>query len=122
VRDENGVREKFGVGPESIPDYLALVGDSADGFPGISGFGAKTAAALLARYRHLEDIPPDPSPGRLGCATRRHYQRRCARIGTKRCSFVISPPCAKISTCSIRLRTWSGNHRRWILHASATGW
>jgi len=66
VRDENGVREKFGVGPESIPDYLALVGDSADGFPGISGFGAKTAAALLARYRHLEDIPQDPSAWQAG--------------------------------------------------------
>jgi 5'-3' exonuclease len=59
VRDAAGVREKFGVDPESIPDYLALVGDSADGFPGIAGFGPKTAATLLARYRHLEDIPHD---------------------------------------------------------------
>ncbi|HTN80633.1 MAG TPA: 5'-3' exonuclease H3TH domain-containing protein [Acidimicrobiales bacterium] len=55
--DEDGVRAKFGVGPESIPDYLALVGDSADGFPGLPGFGAKTAAAVLAKYPHLEDIP-----------------------------------------------------------------
>ena len=61
VRDANGVREKFGVDPESIPDYLALVGDSADGFPGISGFGARTAATLLGRHRHLEDIPHDPA-------------------------------------------------------------
>jgi 5'-3' exonuclease len=53
-----GVREKFGVGPESIPDYLALVGDSADGFPGLAGWGAKSAAAVLARYGHLEAIPP----------------------------------------------------------------
>lgn len=52
-----GVVEKFGVPPESIPDWLALVGDSADGFPGLPGFGAKTAAALLARYRHLEHVP-----------------------------------------------------------------
>jgi len=58
VRDEKGVREKFGVMPESIPDYLSLVGDSSDGFPGISGWGAKSAAAVLARYRHLEAIPP----------------------------------------------------------------
>jgi 5'-3' exonuclease len=58
VVDEDGVREKFGVGPASIPDYLALVGDSADGFPGLPGFGAKTAAAILASYPHLEDIPP----------------------------------------------------------------
>jgi len=61
VRGEAGVREKFGVGPASIPDYLALVGDSADGFPGIPGWGAKSAAAVLARHPHLESIPPDPS-------------------------------------------------------------
>ena len=57
VIDEDGVRAKFGVGPESIPDYLALVGDSADGFPGLPGFGAKTASAVLARYIHLDEIP-----------------------------------------------------------------
>lgn len=54
-----GVREKFGVGPESIPDYLGLVGDAADGFPGLPGWGAKSAATVLARYLHLEDIPAD---------------------------------------------------------------
>jgi 5'-3' exonuclease len=59
VRDAAGVRERFGVGPESIPDYLALVGDSADGFPGLPGWGAKGAAAVLARYVHLEQIPDD---------------------------------------------------------------
>ena len=53
----DGVREKFGVDPESIPDYLALVGDTADGFPGLPGWGAKSAATVLARYRHLESIP-----------------------------------------------------------------
>ena len=55
--DRDGVEAKFGVPPESIPDFLALVGDSADGFPGLPGFGAKTAAALLRRYVHLEAIP-----------------------------------------------------------------
>ena len=59
LRDEAGVVEKFGVGPTAIPDWLALVGDSADGFPGIRGFGAKTAAAVLARYGRIEDIPPN---------------------------------------------------------------
>jgi 5'-3' exonuclease len=59
--DEDGVVAKFGVGPTSIPDYLALVGDSADGFPGLAGWGAKSAAAVLARWSHLEDIPPDPA-------------------------------------------------------------
>ena len=57
--DVDGVQEKFGVAAESIPDWLALVGDSADGFPGLAGFGAKSAATLLARYKHLEDIPAD---------------------------------------------------------------
>jgi len=59
--DEGGVVAKFGVGPTSIPDYLALVGDSADGFPGLAGWGAKSAAAVLARWRHIEEIPGDPA-------------------------------------------------------------
>jgi 5'-3' exonuclease len=59
IRDEPGVVAKFGVPPASIPDYLALVGDSADGYPGLPGWGAKSAAAVLARFGHLESIPPD---------------------------------------------------------------
>lgn len=59
IRDEAGVVAKFGVGPESIPDYLALVGDSADGYPGLPGWGAKSAAAVLAKFRHIEAIPDD---------------------------------------------------------------
>jgi 5'-3' exonuclease len=59
VRDEAGVEAKFGVKPESIPDYLAVLGDSADGFPGVAGWGEKAAAAVLSRYRHLENIPKD---------------------------------------------------------------
>ena len=59
--DEAGVREKFGVGPASIPDWLALVGDSADGFPGLPGWGAKSASVVLARYEHLERIPGEAS-------------------------------------------------------------
>jgi 5'-3' exonuclease len=57
--DERGVIQKFGVSPESIPDYLALVGDSADGYPGLRGWGAKSSAALLAKFVHLESIPAD---------------------------------------------------------------
>jgi 5'-3' exonuclease len=57
VINEQGVIEKFGVPPESIPDYLALVGDSADGYPGLPGWGAKAASAVLSRYKHLEAIP-----------------------------------------------------------------
>ena len=55
--DEAGVVARFGVGPPSVPDWLALVGDSADGFPGVKGWGAASASSVLARYQHLEDIP-----------------------------------------------------------------
>jgi 5'-3' exonuclease len=58
--DEDGVVAKFGVHPASIPDYLALVGDSADGYPGLPGWGSKSAAAVLARFGHLESIPDSP--------------------------------------------------------------
>ena len=66
VIDEAGVVEKFGVRPESIPDWLAVVGDSADGFPGIPGWGAKSASAVLSKYFHLEDIPRDPARWQVG--------------------------------------------------------
>ena len=59
--DEAGVVRKFGVSPKSIPDYLALVGDAADGYPGLSGWGAKSAAAVLAKFGHIESIPADSS-------------------------------------------------------------
>jgi len=59
VRDAAAVEAKFGVVPQSIPDYLAVVGDSADGFPGVAGWGSKAAAMTLSRYRHLEEIPKD---------------------------------------------------------------
>jgi 5'-3' exonuclease len=59
IRDSDGVRAKFGVSPEFIPDYLALVGDSADGYPGIAGIGPKGAASLLARFGKIEDFPAD---------------------------------------------------------------
>ncbi|MFY9555649.1 MAG: 5'-3' exonuclease H3TH domain-containing protein [Blastocatellia bacterium] len=59
LRDEAGVIAKFGVTPESIPDYLAVVGDSADGFPGVPGWGSKAASMTLSRYLHLENIPKD---------------------------------------------------------------
>jgi len=64
--DEKSVTEKFGVGPESIPDYLALVGDSADGYPGIQGWGGKSTATVLAKYKHIESIPKDPNKLGLG--------------------------------------------------------
>jgi 5'-3' exonuclease len=59
IRDEAAVIKKFGVPPASIPDYLALVGDSADGYPGLPGWGAKSTAAVLAKFGHIESIPAD---------------------------------------------------------------
>jgi 5'-3' exonuclease len=77
TRDEAAVVAKFGVAPASIPDYLALVGDSADGFPGLTGWGAKSAAKVLARWSHLEAIPDD----------HRDWQVDVARAGALAATF-----------------------------------
>jgi len=68
TRDEAGVIAKFGVPPASIPDYLALVGDSSDGYPGLQGWGAKSAAAVLAKFGHIEHIPADWRTWGVNCA------------------------------------------------------
>lgn len=65
VMDEDGVRAKFGIDPASIPDYLGLVGDTADGIPGLKGWGARSTAAVLAHYGHLEAIPDDHAQWRV---------------------------------------------------------
>jgi 5'-3' exonuclease len=65
VLDDQGVIEKFGVKPQSIPDWLALVGDSADGYPGIPGWGAKSTSAVLTKFEHIESIPDDAEKWRL---------------------------------------------------------
>jgi len=72
IVDEDAVRDRFGIGPDAIADYLALVGDTADGIPGVPGWGAKSTAAVLARYGRLDDIPAEPAlwdvPGLRGAA------------------------------------------------------
>jgi 5'-3' exonuclease len=68
VRDEAGVIKRFGVPPSSIPDYLALVGDAADGYPGLPGWGPKSSAAVLMKFRHLESIPADWREWRVNAA------------------------------------------------------
>ena len=81
--DEAGIVAKFGVPPESIPDYLALVGDAADGFPGLAGWGAKSTSIVLAQYGHIEAIPADPrdwnvsvaNPGKLAQILQRDRDR-----------------------------------------------
>ena len=73
--DEDGVVAKFGVRPWSIPDYLALVGDSADGYPGLPGWGKKSAAAVLARFENIEHIPADPAEWHVNAANARALAR-----------------------------------------------
>jgi 5'-3' exonuclease len=83
IRDEAGIIAKFGVPPVSIPDYLALVGDAADGYPGLAGWGAKSTAAVLARYGHIDGIPDDwrtwgvnaANPGALAATLARERAR-----------------------------------------------
>ncbi len=69
TRDEDGIVAKFGVRPASIPDYLALVGDASDGYPGLPGWGAKSTAAVLAKFQHLEAIPEDARDWRVNAAS-----------------------------------------------------
>jgi 5'-3' exonuclease len=83
TRDEEGVVRKFGVAPPSIPDYLALVGDASDGYPGLAGWGARSAAAVLAKFKHIEAIPTDwttwhvnaSRPGALAATLARDRER-----------------------------------------------
>ena len=98
IRDQAGVQTKFGVLPTSIPDYLALVGDSADGYPGISGFGAKSAAAILRRFGRIEEIPGDPAEWRGGLlnggtlARRLSEQRDLALLFKKLATLRVDAP------------------------------
>src|SRR4051812_2403450 len=75
IRDEAGVVAKFGVPPASIPDYLALVGDTSDGYPGLQGWGPKSAAAVLARFHHLESIPADAAEWHVNAGSARSLAR-----------------------------------------------
>ena len=95
VFDEAGVRAKFGVGPASIPDYLALVGDSADGYPGLRGWGAKSTAAVLAKFDHLESIPEDPG----------HWSVNAANAGTLARTLARDRPLAMLFRDLATLRT-----------------
>jgi 5'-3' exonuclease len=99
IIDEAGVIAKFGVQPASIPDYLALVGDTADGYPGLDGWGAKSAAAVLSRYRHFETIPKDwrewrvnaMNPGALAYTLFKEFDQALLfrRIATLRTDFAL---------------------------------
>jgi 5'-3' exonuclease len=109
VLDADAVTEKFGVPPASIPDYLALVGDSADGFPGIPGFGAKTAAAVLTRYRHIDQIPLDGTPWDVPGL--RHQARLAAQL---REDLELALLFRRIATCETDAPVGTVDDWRWL--------
>jgi 5'-3' exonuclease len=84
ILDEAGVLIKYGVSPESIPDWLALVGDAADGYPGIPGWGAKSAAVVLSSYKHLESIPDDPAMWKPSAVSPGRAPRLAENLATRR--------------------------------------
>jgi 5'-3' exonuclease len=112
--DADGVRKKFGVSPESIPDFLALVGDSADGFPGIPGWGKVSAAVVLTRYGHLEQIPESVrdwdvnvrGAAQLATALREHRDE--AFLFRELATLVVDVPLVSESLDDLR---WRGAHR-----------
>src|SRR5438552_14690470 len=81
IIDETAIVKKFGVSPHSIPDYLSLVGDSADGYSGLPGWGAKSSAAVLAKFLHLERIPRTAGNGALMPQLRSPWRIRSAASG-----------------------------------------
>jgi 5'-3' exonuclease len=113
VLDEERVRAKFGVSPDSIPDYLALVGDSADGFPGLFGWGKKSAATVLARYRHLEEIPKlaaewvHKPPRAYDLAAELEHYRENALLYRKLATLRLDVPLAE----DLEAIEWRGTHR-----------
>jgi len=112
--DADGVRRRFGVSPASIPDFLALVGDSADGFPGIPGWGKQSAATVLSRYPHLEDIPDRVShwdvavrsSASLAAALRDHREE--AFLFRELATLVLDVPLVSETVDDLR---WRGAHR-----------
>ncbi len=78
--DENGVKEKYGVAPVSIPDWLALTGDAADGIPGIPSWGAKSSAALLSKFQHIEDIPDEMETWGMSAGRARRLQESLSSL------------------------------------------
>jgi len=117
IIDEAGVVEKFGVPPQSMPDWLALVGDSADGYPGIPGWGAKSASVVLSHFKHMESIPDDPekwklrsiSPGRAASLAASLAQRREEALLYKQLAIVREDVPLKEKLSDLK---WQGAHKR----------
>lgn len=121
VRNEPGVVAKFGVPPASIPDWLALVGDTADGYPGLPGWGEKSAATVLAHYGHIEAIPRIQPRGRSAFAVRPGSRPPSRPNGIGRCSSASSPHCAMTRSCSATSMNCAGPAPRLTSGSSPTG-
>jgi 5'-3' exonuclease len=98
IVDEAAVRERFGVGPESVPDWLALVGDTADGFPGLAGWGAKAASAVLGRYGSIESVPPVASAWKVDLPA----ARAASLAATLEKDYELAMLFKKLATCVVR--------------------
>ena len=119
LRDEAGVVAKFGVMPQSIPDYLAVVGDSADGFPGVSGWGPKAAALTLSQYRTLKTFRRIGGNGIRRSVRLGGYPNRCSIHGTTPCCFASLPPCDWMYRSLIPSKIFVGKDRARTLKNSA---
>ncbi len=98
IVDEAAVRERFGVGPESVPDWLALVGDSADGFPGLAGWGAKAASAVLGRYGSIEAVPRGASAWKVDLSA----TRAATLATTLEKDYELAMLFKKLATCVVK--------------------
>jgi 5'-3' exonuclease len=117
IRDEAGVIAKFGVAPASIPDYLALVGDAADGYPGLPGWGAKSTAAVLARFGRLEEIPADSRDWHVNAMNAGALAATLVREREKACLF------RTLATLRTDIPLFeSVEELRWTGEKAAVGW
>ena len=129
IINEDAVREKFGVGPASIADWLGLVGDTADGFPGLAGWGAKSASAVLAVYGHIESIPDDESRWAADGVTVRGAAKLAATLREnradaalfKRIATVVTDVSDDVSIGNVDDWEWRGGSRELVRFATELG-
>jgi len=129
IINEDAVREKFGVGPASIADWLGLVGDTADGFPGLAGWGAKSASAVLAVYGHIESIPDDESRWAADGVTVRGAAKLAATLREnradaalfKRIATVVTDVSDDVSIGNVDDWEWRGGSRELARFATELG-
>jgi 5'-3' exonuclease len=123
--DEDAVKEKFGVGPNSIADYLGLVGDTADGFPGLQGWGAKSASTVLAKYGTIDNIPDDHEQWITDGVTVRSAEKLAITLSTSRTEAALFKQLATLVTTvpvgDISDWKWAGPTKRFEEVANSLG-